>query len=57
VLGECGILQGNPPGRVVNIGPVTIVTAAAVVLLTWPEAGADVVGVRLGAVDTANRTP
>jgi len=58
MLAKCGILQGNPTRRVVNIGRVTPVAAAAV---DAPDlagsrrerAGgwsANVIGVRLGAL-------
>jgi len=59
MLAKCGILQGNPTRRVVNIGRVTPVAAAAVDApdLAGSRRGraggwsADVIGLRLGAVD------
>jgi hypothetical protein len=65
MLAKCGILQGNPTRRVVNIGRVTTVAAAAVdapdLAGSRPERAVgwsgDVIGVRLGAVDAADRMP
>jgi hypothetical protein len=66
MLAKCGILQGNPTRRVVNIRQMTTVAAAAAVdaldlagsrrerVGGW---SADVIGVRLGAVNAADRTP
>jgi hypothetical protein len=65
MLAKCGILQANPTRRVVNIRQMTTVAAPAVDTLDLAGSrreradgwSADVIGVRLGAVNAADRTP